>query len=179
MGSGRLYYCLLGFTLGIMAAILSLVMFCWRLGSWVWSAFRCTIQRACSLRLLWQGGFVLAGVAWSFLMLYGEWAYASGVKQRRFDRVLIAAEIFPFERMIREGPAHVVMISRAPAQIAIPILELAIHANPYSADILWALTQYKAEMGDQSGAMNAFYRFRALVNTEILARTVLSHVQTN
>lgn len=84
-----------------------------------------------------------------------------------------AASAFPLERYIRHGPAHAVMISAAPAEIAIPVIEKALASNPYSADFLLALMRYHAHQNDAPKAIDAFLRLREVLPTPILARVVI------
>lgn len=75
--------------------------------------------------------------------------------------------------MVREGPAHIVMVAGAPAQIAVPVIENALASNPYSADMIGALMQYYTNLGQEKEAMAMFYRFRAIVPREVMIRRVI------
>jgi cytochrome c-type biogenesis protein CcmH/NrfG len=95
------------------------------------------------------------------------------MRHGRIDLIYAASVVSPFERLMREGPAHVSMLSRAPEVIAIPAIERALASNPHSADLLWALSQYRTQANDEKGALEAFARFRAIVPTHVLAKTVI------
>ncbi len=148
-----------------------------RSASWACSGFRYITRQRCFWRLSWRVGFVLVGALWAGLTLAGESYYAIGARQGRVDWLLKAATLFPFERNIREGPVHVAMIVGAPAEFAIPALERALKPNPYSADLLWATTQYKARIGDRDGAVEAFVRLRSIVSTDVLSKIVIGAVR--
>lgn len=107
----------------------------------------------------------------------GEAYYAAGARHGRIDWLVKASAVFPFERNVREGPAHISMIAGAPPEFAIPALESALKVNPFSADLLWATTQYKARVGDAKGAADAFVRLRSIVSTDVLSKIVLGAVR--
>lgn len=95
----------------------------------------------------------------------------------RFDMLQSIARLWPFERALREGPAHIVMMNHVPPDMALPIIEKALKANPYSSDLLLARMQYAIEANNQTVANESFIRARDLLSTKTLARAILGRVE--
>lgn len=178
-GRGRFFLSALVLWLGALVAIKLLSAFLSRLLSLGYLGFRSTMRSRLSSLPWLRGIFVVLGILYALFSIAGEMTFAIGMRAGRFDMLQAAAYIWPFERNMREGPAHLVMVLPTDPNLAIPVLEKALDANPYSADLLLALMQYKAATRDAEGSNAAFHRLRRVLPPQYLSKAIIGSVAFN
>lgn len=102
--------------------------------------------------------------------------YADGSARGDPQAFEAAAALAPYDRAIREGPAHFVMVFGVQPSTAISVIERALKNNPHSADMHLALMKLKTGTNDAKGAFEAFDHLRRLLPKEILTKAVLGSV---
>lgn len=119
---------------------------------------------------------MLTGIGFASLSLTAEWLHSRGVYLKQVAVVDAASYLYPFNRQIREAPAHIFLLNPGMPDLAIPRIERALGHNPYSGDLNFALMKYRAQTGDQKGAVEAMEAMRRSVPRGPFIKAVLGSV---
>ena len=88
-------------------------------------------------------------LAYALSSLASDYEYGAGMRDRQFSHFQKAAELFPFNRDRRSGPAYYTILRGDYTHT--DIVAKALKYDPNAADLYFGLAQLRLKEGDQQG----------------------------